>query len=343
MGFKFLKNHTFGIDIDEHCIKVVQLRQQGKGFAVVAADQVEFQSFSDNPTQQQITAIRSCLKNSGIKAKQAIGCIKSDDAVIHNFEFPNLPEQELKQAVLLDAEQTCPFPLQQGVVDYHLFERQTGHQIQGIMVAALKESVEQRRSTIQKASVNCALIDIDRMALINCLEQTQTIEKDQVVAILNIGPSICNLIIVKKDTIPFLRDLPHGSDEIIESLAIEHEDKQETIRELLFHPEHLGDPNITLGRSLMSVCQPLITQIMDTIRYYYINQKVNTVDRMLVCGDFALAHNFIEMLDMQLPTTVELWNPFNDISYDESAEYSDLLKTAGPKMVVAAGLAMRSI
>ena len=63
---------------------------------------------------------------------------------------------------------------------------------------------------------------------------------------------------------------------------------------------------------------------------------------MLVCGSFALARGFMELLATRLPIEVIPWNPVGDMHRDlDPAGAAVLDRTVG--MTVAAGLAMRTI
>ena len=95
--------------------------------------------------------------------------------------------------------------------------------------------------------------------------------------------------------------------------------------------------------SLTRICQSLISDIMETIRYYYIHHKVDSIDRMLICGDFSLVTHFIEVLDAHLPLPVEAWNPITKMRCNAISSTKELLEQSGPALVVAAGLAMRTI
>jgi Tfp pilus assembly PilM family ATPase len=48
-------------------------------------------------------------------------------------------------------------------------------------------------------------------------------------------------------------------------------------------------------------------------------------------------------LDSRLPARTVLWNPFDKAPCDGDQNCRDILKKNGPAMVVAAGLAMRSV
>ena len=98
-----------------------------------------------------------------------------------------------------------------------------------------------------------------------------------------------------------------------------------------------------IGESLAKACHKLIVDVTDTLRYYAAQEKSTAVEKIFVCGGFALVKGFVELLDNQLPAKAVLWNPFDKIRCDAGQNYRDILQKNGPAMAVAAGLAMRSI
>ena len=91
-----------------------------------------------------------------------------------------------------------------------------------------------------------------------------------------------------------------------------------------------------------TACNKLITDVTETLRYYAVRNKSETIEKIYVCGGFALIDGFMDLLKTQFPAAV-LWNPFEKISYDVSAPYAEIIRKKGPVMAVAAGLAMRAV
>ena len=131
--------------------------------------------------------------------------------------------------------------------------------------------------------------------------------------------------------------------QIVSAIASEHEESPKMIKDFLYQPEMLGDPNLNLSVSLLRGCQTLINDIMETLRYVFAQKRINHLDRLYLCGDFSLVKGFDELLDLHLPAQVTRWNPFCKMSYKQSVPGSELIETMGSAYAVAAGLAMRTL
>jgi len=342
---KIKSEQTFGLDVDETSIKMVQLQQGAQGYSVAGAAWSELPASAKRSTgsrQVMSDALREGLEKSGISSRHAVTGIGGDDVALRCFEFPALEKKELSQAILLDAEQSNPFDLESSVVDYHIHDA-ADERVKGVTVAARKNAIAEKEQLIQDSGLNCALMDVNDLALLNCFNETETLQENQSAILLNIGSTMSHLIVVRHGCDPFFRNISHGQKQFVKELADEHEESPQAIQKILFDPQALGNSELNLTISLTRICQPLISDIMETIRYYYTQHKVDSLDRMLVCGDFSLVIHFNEVLNAHLPFPVECWNPFTKMRCQKSAPFNDLLSHSGSAMAVAAGLAMRKI
>jgi type IV pilus assembly protein PilM len=343
--FSVKSEQTFGLDVDETSIKMVQLQQGTQGYSVAGAAWSELPASvkrSTDPMQVTVDALREGLEKSEISSRHAVTGIGGDDVSLRCFEFPALEKKELSQAILLEAEQSCPFELDSSVVDYYIHDA-VDERVKGVTVAARKDAIVEKERLIQDSGLQCALMDVNDLALLNCFNETETLQENQSAILLNIGSTMSHLIVLRHGCDPFFRNIPHGQKQFVKELANEHEESPQTIQKILFDPQALGSSQLNLTISLTRIFQPLISDIMETIRYYHTQHKVDSLDRMLVSGDFSLVTHFNEVLDAHLPFPVECWNPFTKMSCQKSAPLNDLLIQSGSAMVIAAGLAMRRI
>ena len=148
------------------------------------------------------------------------------------------------------------------------------------------------------------------------------------------------LTVMAQDRVGIVRDVSTAEHEIIRRIAGQIRQPAETVRAAL-----LDDiaPEVEISqRTLETACLPLLEAIVTTLRYYSAENRNTQVDRLLVCGRFALARGFVELLDSALPFEVVLWNPVAHIRWNVDDRAEAMLHRMGSSMVVAAGLAMRT-
>ena len=364
---EFEHHEVFGLDIGSSEVKLIKMRKNGTSYAVTAAGIAPIGAGEDSKNRREINtirAIRECLESAGIQTQLAVCSVCGPEVAVRHFKFPPLPPEEIEGAVLLEAEQVCPFNVHDGPVDYQVIP-DGEDSVTGILVATTNKLIKNKVQLAKNASLDCVLMDVDGLALLNCLSKyekghtgsagSKTPEPSTplmartsneagrtTTAILNVGGAYTTLAIMGEN-MPFIRDMAYASNDIVKHIAVENDISTERTWKILFGREDPTEPPITLGDSLEKACQKPIADVTETLRYYTAQEKSAIVEKIFVCGDFAPVKGFVELLDSRLPAKVSVWNPFDKIRTEGGRLCEDILQKNGPAMAVAAGLAMREI
>ena len=339
-------DEVFGLDIGTSSVKMVQLSKNNSHWTVNAAGIVDIiEADEDGKTHQEINtakAIRDSLLITGIQTPFAVCGICGPEVAVRRFKFPSLANDEIAGAALMEAKQVCPFNVDEGVVDYQVVPSNDKNNIRGVMVAATNKIINKKTHLVKNTSLNTVMMDVDGLALLNYFGEHNKFQQGQTTAILNVGNSFTNLVIMGDNGLPFVRDLSYAGRDIIKEIAKHGEYAvTESGYEKLDIRHKAPNPKL-----LEEACRKLVVDVTETLRYYTAQEQSAVIDKVFVCGGFALVEGFVEILNEQLPTAAVLWNPFDEMAYDESAQQIDLPEIVtknGPALAVAAGLAMRSI
>jgi type IV pilus assembly protein PilM len=340
----FGQNEVLGLDIGSSSVKIIQLRTNGENRTVSKAGIIDICSSAEDSNHNEaetVKAIRNCFRTSGARTRLAVCSVCGSEVAVRDFSFPDLLPDEVASAVMLEASQVCPFNVDDGAVDYQVIDKDS-NQLTGVLVAATNKLVRTKTHLASSASLKNVLMDVDGLALLNCLEQCEDPDIVKTTAVLNVGNNYTTLAVVGRDSVPFVRDMTFAGNDIINRLAELNDVSPDQIRHLLSEEEGSSEAGFDIQSSLASACEKIITDVTSTLRYYTAQGKTEFIEKVLVCGGFALVKGFVELLDNHLPAKVELWNPFDRIQCDD-AGCKDILKEKGPAMAVAAGLAMRGI
>lgn len=342
---KLERREVLGLDIGSSAVKIIQLRKDGADYTVTAAGMVDIAASEDNDNLIEINtvgAICKCLESTGVQTRLAVCSVCGPEVAVRGFGFPLLQPGEIEGAVLLEAGQVCPFNVDAAAVDYQLIP-DGDDKTSGVLVAATDNVLKRKIQFAEEASLNCVLMDVDALALLNCFSECEKPEAGRITALLNVGSSYTSLAIMGNNNLPFVRDMAYAGKDIIKQIATENNLSAEAVGKILFTGEIVDHPKFGLADGLVRACQKLIVDVSETLRYYTAQEKTAVVDNVFVCGSFALIKGFIELLDSQLPARVVLWDPFDKMRCDAGQPCRDMLAKKGPAMAVAAGLAMRSI
>lgn len=343
----FGKEEVLGLDIGSSAVKIVALRKNEAGYSATAAGITEIAASEDNHNHRRINtvkAIRECFGSARLKTKLAVCGVNGPEVAVRDFEFPSLSPEEVAAAVLLEASQVCPFNAADSAVEYQLIP-DGDDKTRGILVAATNTLIASKVQLAKEARLKCVLMDVDGLALLNCFNGLanghEKPRAGQTIAILNVGGSHTTLAIMDNNGWPFIRDMTYAGDDIVKQIAAENGTSTETIKGILSGGSTAVEAGLNDG--LEKACRKLISDVAETLRYYTAQAQSSNVDKLFVCGGFALAGGFVELLNSQLGAEAVLWNPFDEMRCDANRRCEDIFTKTGPAMAVAAGLAMRSI
>jgi type IV pilus assembly protein PilM len=340
---KLTKAEVVGLDIGSSSVKAVQLHKDDTGYAVTSMGIAEIAASKDNKNHSRtniIRAIRECFESTGGSTEYAVCSVNGTEVAVRDFQFPSLSNEELGPAVALEASQVCPFNAADGAVDYHLISND-GNYARGVLVAATNTLIKDKVKLAAEGNFRCVLMDVDGLALLNCFNSLVDESQTPTSAILNIGSSYTTVAIMGKDGHPFIRDMNSAGNDILREIAAESGMSKESVNKILFGDSTSG--RTRLHDSMEKACHKLIVDVTKTLRYYATQGKSTQIEKIFVCGGFALAKGFVELLNDRLGAETILWNPFEKINCEAFGESKDFFDKQGPALAVAAGLAMRSI
>lgn len=338
-----------GLDIGSSHVKCIELEHSDGGYSIVSASVSEILR-SDMGAPRSIddivAAINRCVKSSGKTTKFSVCSVCGPEVAVRGFRFPKLNEKDLAVEVIFEAEQVCPFESGQFVLDHQvlnvgLSEEDKDDETNGFLVAATRNLVSSQMVILRKAAVNCVLIDVNGLALLNCFRETGESESGRTVGLLDIGSSYINLVITNDDVMPFVRDIPHAGEEIIGNIAKDEGIKAAEVRSILSSGSPLSD---RFYRNLELATMDISAEIRDTLRYYTM-QEGGVVDKIYLCGGFSQTPGFVEIMSDSLSCETVLWNPFESLPTKglKRKKCNEVIAQHGPSLALAAGLAMRKL
>lgn len=343
-----------GLDIGTASVKLIRLLKDADEYTASAAVKEDIEPVSkDADGKVAITAaVKACLQKANLSKANVVCGVSGPDVMVRGFEFPPLPDEAVEQAVRFELQQVCPFDCKEMVQDYQLIENPAVTPQQkvskvmprsGLMTACTENAVKKKTAVLTEAGVKALLVDADALALLNCLNELQLLDTDATVAVIDVGWELTNVVIYGQDGLPFVRDLNNAGRRIVEKISSQLKLSEDRIRRALAGQQTDEDTRKKILLGLNNAVRPLALAVNETLRFYSYQEKTSGVEKIYLCGGFPLLDTFMEFFSDALPVEVQLLNPFDKIKCRAGERGNELLKTYGPGMVVATGLAMRTI
>ena len=344
-----------GLDIGTTAVKAARIRRKGDAVTVVAVARAALdQAGHENAPAGDKTALAiwRCLHILREPDGAVVCGLAGPDIAVRTFDFPALPPKQLHSAVELEAALVCPFDVNESAVAYqvlqgpsakvraHLTKEGSTERMTGIFAAAKNSVIGQRRELCERGKAYCMMVDVDGLALLNCLEVCKVRAAGERALVLNAGSAYTNVAIISDDGLPFVRDIPYAAEAILNHISRNTSRPKQAIVEALTGADEAKARD--LRPSLNEACSTLADRVLETVRYYGTRGSDPALDRVLLCGGFAQAPAVTDTLASLLGGKVELWNPLATLPCARPVRRNEVFEQ-GPAFAVALGLAMRSL
>ncbi len=336
-GKKAVKNEPIiGLDIGNFNVKAVELENSSAGPVVNGVGCAQLKSLENNLV---IEAIQKACEDARVTTKRVNASIFSEGAILRYLLLPEMTGDELQKAMKYEIERYVPFGKDEVVSDYQILKQDAGKKnMKILLVAAKKQSIENRVKLIQDAGYDPEVITIDPLALKNPFAFNYPEKKDVTVGLLNIGTKITNINIVRGDASYFMRDIQIGGANIT-SLIKEQLDLEYGEAERL-----KCNPPEEREEELFKVIQPILGNLLNEIYLsfdYYESEFGMVVDEVYICGGSSQLKWLPDFLRDNLGREIIPLNASKVITTSKEIN-SENLSNLSPLLPVSVGLAIES-
>jgi type IV pilus assembly protein PilM len=338
---------TIGLDIGSSMIKATKMTLRGKRYYLdnFAMEPVEEGAILSgeikNPSslaQSALKAVRKCDSH----AKEVVIALPNSAILSDVLTMDLRSEKDMREAVLIEAQQISPFDMSDVELDYAILSRdETTKKMKVLMVVAKNDIILSYIDFLSEAGLKPIIFDVDLFALNNLIQLNYVMDKYRSSILLNIGT---------ENTIAafYQNGIYHSSRDI--SIAGMH-----YIRELRFIPEMNNEKcySIVQGKigpdmnpesvthALNNSSKELANAVDVALSYLQSSDMMEKLDAVFLSGGYAWVPGLINILEMRTGAEVIVMDPFINIRYNEK-----LLENADPKKIgtilaISMGLATR--
>ena len=344
------KKDVIGLDIGCSSIKLVELKEDKNGYKLqnLAISPLPPEAIVDGALMDSVTiidAIRDAIGASKTKTKDVVTSVSGHSVIVKKISLPFMTEAELEESIQWEAERYIPFDINDVNIDFQIFGStpENPETMDVVLVAAKKDVINDHVSVIMESGLNPVIIDIDSFALENMLAINYEIEKEEPIAVANVGASITNINIIKNNVSAFTRDIFKGGNQITEEIQ----------RQL--HVDHEEAEHIKVGTKVDLTSQPIIQNVLkaaaeslaneigNSIEFFQSTTTYEKIAKLYLSGGGSKIKDFDIILQQQIGIPVEIVNPFKKIDYSGRNFDMEYLREIGPIMAVGVGLASRKV
>ena len=204
---------VIGFEVDTAEIRAIELTKSNGAYSVLACGKIPLPAgtieevFIRNADEFN-KALAELLQNGNFKSSDVVVGVNNENVIMRYASFPKVPEDKLRNMVLLQAQEFIPIPVQEMEIDYVIAGESLNDEEQPVvnvlLVAARRNMLEQLITVLGASKLQ--VVDIDASVLSICRGLApMTVGKKY--ALLNMTDDILNFLVIKDSEISMVRSI----------------------------------------------------------------------------------------------------------------------------------------
>ncbi len=309
------KTRFAAVDIGAREIKMVEISTTGGKLVVTAFGRAPAPAGELGGTvydEALVNVLNDMVLSSGIQTKEVITTISGNKVIARHIHVPVMPDRELEAAVEFEAKEFIPATVGELTIRYlKLGEMEHAGEkyLHLLLVAAPTNTVYDYYGAFTRAGLVVAAIDLEALSLWRLFGGTETCA-----AILDIGATKTQLVVVRDGALQYTRTLPAGGDLLTRSLAEHYNlDFQEAQRIKEEDGELLGKEAaanssvaaMQVDFSLRDGLSELIREIRRSLDFYAVQENTVTIEKFIISGGTSKLKGFREFFAEAMEVPVD--------------------------------------
>ena len=346
LGMKSKRKALLGVDVGSSAVKVVELKQGRGGLSLTLADLsplapeivVDGQIVDSGALANTLSQL---LRQHKTRNRSAATAVSGHSVIVKQVTMPGMSDEELAASIETEAAQHVPFELSDVNLDYHVLDYNDSGSMDVLLVAVKKDKVTNYTNALSMAGLMPLVMDHDPFAVQNCYEYNYQPAAAATVALLNVGASVTNIIVVKGSKPLFTRDVSVGGNQYTDALQKELNVSFEEA-EAAKLGENSAVPEDRRLPVLHGVSEIIRLEIQKTFDFFRAGSSGEHIECLYLSGGSAQVPGLTDMLRQEFVVPVEVMDPFKRISLPAASAMAEAVRRHGPRLAVAVGLALRS-
>jgi type IV pilus assembly protein PilM len=337
-----------GLDIGSSAVKAVELKKRGDSYELAnfGLEGLGQDTVVDGAIMDALSvsaAIERIFTENRIKTRNVATSVSGHSVIVKRITVSATSSQELDAAIPYEAQQHIPFDISDVNLSYQpLGESPAGQGMDVMLVAAKREKILNHTNVLSQANKTPWVVDYDGFAMFNAFEANYEVSPDAIVALLNIGASITNIVVGRGGSPLFTRDVSVGGNQYTDILQKELDLSYEDA-EKLKQGQEVG--SVTQEQKiphLRSVSEILMLEVQKTFDFFRQTTSAENTQHIYLTGGSAAIEGLVEQLKEEFRVPVEIIDPFRKVRVDPEKFDRAYLQDIAPCLCVATGLALRS-
>ncbi len=211
-----------GVEISPTAISAVQLRMGANGAMIQACASEPAALQGDDHKNEMARALQRVMKTAPFYGRECTISLSADRVLTKSVRMPQMPDDDLKQAVQFEAQDRFGFGSDSGMIEFfRAGEVRRGNELRDEVLlfalpdSALKETIE----AIETAHMLVHAIDLQPCAILRAMNHQEALKPGQLRTVIDFGDTMTQIMIQQDDRIVFYKNIEIGGLMLDRALA----------------------------------------------------------------------------------------------------------------------------
>jgi len=359
-----LKTEAFGLDISDLSLKIIKLKKSihrgTRAFNLASFGESEIKPGiikkgeikDEERLAETIKEAIKKVKGEKLKTKYVVASLPEEKAFLQVIQMPKMTEDDLKSAVIYEAENYIPLPIEEVYLDFQIVPPLHNHlDHYDVLINALpRKTIDYYLASFKKAGLKPVALEIESSAISRASIKNEVTSSP--LLLIDLGATRTGLIVFSGYALRFTSSIPISSQQFTEIIS-------KTLGKSLTEAERLKiqyglEKKDKIGEKVFEALAPILSDLTEQIKkcldYYqthagheHLSANGKEVQKVLLCGGGANLKRLSDFLSSKLQIPVELANPWINILTEPKKEVPEMPFEKSLSFTTALGLALRGI
>lgn len=293
------KARVIGLDIGTTHVRAVEVQHGSSGPS--RTDQPTVVRYAERPLPSGAvrdgevvepavvsTAIKQMWRDTKFSTKEVVIGVGNQRVLVRELDLPAMPLDQLRATLPYQVQEFLPIAVDDAHLDYvptGMVESPHGPMVQGLLVAATKDTVAANLRAVEAAGLRATMVDLTALALTRSLARGPL--ADQTLAVVDLGARISTVVIVERGMPKFVRVLPTGGHDMNDAIASAmgmSEDDAERLKFQVGIGITVPDEYRPAADAIAQVGHVLVEAVRNTLSYYAMNTPGGSLSTVMLTG-----------------------------------------------------------
>ena len=349
-----MTTRVVGVDIGTTAVRAVEVRDAETDHPVLLRayeEPLPFGAVSRGEVLEPAVvaaAIKRMWSSGGFTSKDVVLGMGYHRLVVRNLTVPKMSLRRIRESLPFQVQDLLSFPTAEALLDFYPIaevdsEGDSGPQISGLLIAAMKDVVQSHIKAIKLAGLNTVNVDILAFARSRVIHRGST--TPHVVVQIDIGGGSSSVLISSNGIPQFVRVIPSGGNQLTKALRVRlgiDELAAEVLKKRLGLPEVGVAPDDEIAATIIrEITTELLESLRNTVAYFSNNRPELPIDRIVLMGGGARLTGFGVALSELTHLPIVPVRPFSMIEIGPDNDPAEL-ENSECTFIAALGLAVGS-